>query len=146
MTLSLSTGARASMLDGFETFMVAGTGQATLTLYQTNLALCVFNLGAASTGTPFGSATAGALSLSSTLSAPISNTGTSVAGNANRFIIQGQAPSDALSGTVSAVGGGGDIETPSLTVTAATTQKLNSFVLRMASNGTLTVEASLTLQ
>ncbi len=133
------------MLDGFETFMVAGALQATLTLYQTNLALCVFNLGASSTGTPFGSATNDSMALSITLAAPVSNTGTAVAGNANRFVIQGQVPSDALSGTVSGYGGGGDIQVPAVAVTAAATQRLNSFVLRMASTGLLTAEASFTL-
>jgi hypothetical protein len=142
---TFATTALASMLDGLETFMVSGTGQATLTLYQSNIALCVFNLGAASTGTPFGAATADTLALSSTLSAPVSNTGTAVAGTANRFVIVNQNAATALSGTVSAVGGGGDITTPSLTVTAAATQKLNSFTLRMALTGVVTVEGSLTL-
>lgn len=146
MTLSLSIGARSSMLDGFETFMVVGASQATLTLYQTNTALAVFNLGASSTGTPFGAAVSGGLSLSSTLSAPVSNTGTAVAGTANRFVIVGQTSgATALSGSISAVGGGGDIETPSLTVTAAATQTLNALVLRMASNGALSLEGSITL-
>lgn len=144
--MTLSLGARASMLDGFETFMVSGTGQATLTVYQSNTALAVFNLGAASTGTPFGSANLDSLSLSSTLSAPVSNTGTAVAGTANRFVITNQNAATAYDGTISAVGGGGEIETPALTVTAAATQRLNSFVLRMASDGSLSVEASLTLQ
>lgn len=144
MTLSLS--ARAAMLDGFETFMVSGSGQATLTLYHTNTALAVFNLGAASTGTPFGSASLDSLSLSSTLSAPISNTGTAVGGTVNRFVIVNQNGDTALSGSVGAVGSGAMIETPSLTVTAASTQKLNSFVLRMDGYGDLSVEASLTLQ
>ena len=141
----LTTSARASMLDGLETFMVSGTGQATLTVYQTNTALCVFNLGAASTGTPFGSASSDSLSLSSTLSAPVSNTGTAVAGKANRFVITNQNSADAFEGTISTVGGGGQIEIPAVTVTAAATQKLNSFVFRMAASGELTVEASLTL-
>jgi hypothetical protein len=142
---TFTSSALASMLDGFESFMVSGTGQATLTLYQTNTALCVFNLGASSTGTPFGSATAGSLALSSTLSAPVSNTGTAVAGTVNRFVIVNQNAATAASGTVSAVGGGGDIETPSLTVTAASTQKLNALTLRQASDGLLSWEGSLTL-
>lgn len=146
MTLAVSLSARASLLDGFETFMVSGTGQATLTVYQTNTALCVFNLGASSTGTPFGSATADTLALSSTLSAPVSNTGTAVAGTANRFIIVNQNSAEALRGTISAVGGGGDIEVPTVAVTAAATQKLNAFNLRMASDGTLSAEASFTFQ
>lgn len=112
------------MLDGFETFMVSGTGQATLTLYQTNTALAVFNLGASSTGTPFGSANGDSLALSSTLSAPVT----------------------ALSLTVGAVGSGADVEVPSLTVTASATQRLNSFVLRMDADGALSAEASFTLQ
>lgn len=146
MSLTVPVAARASLLDGFETFMVSGTGQATLTIYQTNLSLCVFNLGASSTGTPFGSATADSLALSSTLSAPVSNTGTAVAGTANRFVIVNQNSATALSGTISTVGGGGDIELPSVAVTASATQTLNALVLRMASTGLISVEASLTLQ
>lgn len=147
MAITFSLGARASMLDGFESFMVTGSGQATLTVYQTNTALCVFNLGAASTGTPFGSASLDALSLSSSLSAPVANTGTAVAGTANRFVIVNQNSSaTALSGTISTVGGGGDIEVPSVTVTASAAQALNALILRMASNGAISLEGSLTLQ
>jgi hypothetical protein len=145
MTLALSVTASNALLDGFETFMVSGTGQATLTVYQTNTALCVFNLGASSTGTPFGTAGGRALSLSSTLSAPVANTGTAVAGTANRFIIVNQNAATALTGTISAVGGGGDIETPSLTVTAAAAQALNAFVVRQDATGLLSIEGSLTL-
>ncbi len=134
------------MLDGFETFMVVGSGQATLTLYSTNTSLAVFNLGASSTGTPFGSANLDTLALSSTLSAPISNTGTAVAGTVNRFVITNQNSATAYDGTVGAIGSGADIETPLLTVTAAATQRLNYLALRMASDGSLSVEASLTLQ
>lgn len=133
------------MLDGIETFMVVGSSQATLTVYQGNTSLCVFNLGASSTGTPFGSGTNDSLSLSSTLSAPVSNTGTSVAGTANRFVVTNQNSATALSGTISATGGGGVIEVPNVSVTASTTQYLNSFTLRMASDGSLSVQASLTL-
>ncbi len=146
MTLSIALNARAAMLDGFEAFMVAGTGQASLTLLQTNLSLCVFNLGASSTGTPFSSGNADALVLSSTIVLPLSNTGTAVAGNANRFVLAGQVPSTALSGTISLVGGGGDIQVPSLAITAAATQRLNQFTIRMSALGVLTIEASLTLQ
>lgn len=142
---TVALAARATMLDGFETFMVTGSSQATLTVYQGNTSLCVFNLGASSTGTPFGSGTSDTLALSSTLSAPVSNTGTSVAGTANRFVVTNQNSATALSGTISAVGGGGCIEVPSVSVTASTTQYLNSFILRMASDGSLTVQASLTL-
>lgn len=146
MTLSISTSARSAMLDGFEAFMVVGASQATLTVYQSNTALCVFNLGASSTGTPFATAVSGSLSLSSTLSTPLSSTGTAVAGTANRFIIVGQTSgATALTGSISLVGGGGDIETPNLTVTAATTQTLNALVLRMDSTGLLSLEGSLTL-
>lgn len=137
MSLALGSLIQAAMLNGLETRMAAGAGTATLTLYQTNLALCVFDLAAA----PFIAAVGPSL----TLSAPLSSGGTEVAGTANRFVIVDQDAVTAVSGTVSAVGGGGDIETPSLTVTAAATQTLNSLVLRMASDGALTVEASLTL-
>lgn len=143
--INIAVACRASMLDGIETFMVSGSGQAALTLYQNDTALVVWNLGVPSSGTPFGAGTNDALTLSSTLGAPVSNTGNSVAGKVNRFVLVNQTVDTAISGTVSAVGGGGDIEVPSITVTAATTQRLNAFVFRMASNGALTVEASITL-
>lgn len=147
MTLNVALGARALMLDGFEAFMVVGTSQATLTVYQGNTALCVFNLGASSTGTPFGTASGDTLALaSSTYTVPVLNTGTAVAGKANNFIINTQtASTPGISGTISAVGGGGDIEVPLVTVTAAATQRLNAFTIRMAQNCAITVEASLTL-
>lgn len=145
MALSFPVLARAAMLDGIETLMVAGTGQASLTIYQGNTSLCVFNLGASSTGTPFGSAVSDSLSLSSSLSAPVANTGTSVAGTANRFVVVNQNLATVVSGTISGVGGGGDIETPSVAVTASTTQTLNALVLRMASTGAITVQGSLVL-
>ena len=148
MALTLSTGARALMLDGFEAFMVVGASQATLTVYQNETALAVFNLGASSTGTPFGTAVLDSLALSSaTYTVPVSNTGTAVAGTANKFILNTQtASTPALTGSISAVGGGGDIQVPSLAVTAvATSCRLNQFTIRMASNGALSVEASLTL-
>lgn len=125
------------MLNGLETRMAAGAGTATLTIYQTNLALCVFDLAAA----PFITAVGPSIALD----APQASDGTEVAGTANRFVIVDQDGATAITGTISAVGGGGDIETPSLTVTTAETQTLNALVLRMASNGALTVEASLTL-
>lgn len=141
----VSLGCRASMLDGIETFMVSGSGQASLTLYQTNTALAVFNLGASSTGTPFGSGANDALAISSTITLPLSNTGTAVAGKVNRFVLVNQSLATAIEGTVGAVGSNANIETPSLTVTAAATQRLNSFTIRVAASGALTVEASFTL-
>lgn len=135
-TISLS--ARAYMLDGFETFMLVGAGTANLTVYQGNTALAVFPLNA----TPFNAAVGDSLTITS---APISSTGTEVAGKANKFIITNQNSETAYTGTISAVGGGGDIETPNLTITAAATQTLNSLVMRVAANGDVTWEGSLTL-
>jgi hypothetical protein len=130
---TISSSARASMLDGFETFMLVGSGTANFTVYQ-----AVFPLAAS----PFGSAAANAMTLAST---PISSTGTEVGGKANRWVITNQDGSTAASGTLSARGGGGDIETDSLTVTAAATQTLNALVMRMESDGTVFWEGSLTL-
>lgn len=138
MTLAVAFAARARLLDGFETFMELGSGTANLTIYQTNTALAVFPLAAA----PFGSGNSDTLVLAST---PISSTGTEVAGTANRFVITNQNGDTGLSGSIGAIGSGADIEVPALTVTAAATQTLNSFVLRMGSTGQLDVEASLTL-
>ena len=138
MTLSLTVGARAPMLDGLEDYLEVGSGTANLTVYQTNTALAVFPLAAA----PFGAANSDSIVLAST---PISSTGTEVAGKANRFVITNQNGDTALSGTIGAVGSGADIEAPALTVTAAATQTLNGLVVRMASTGAISVEASLTL-
>lgn len=139
MSPTLPVAARAYLLDGFETYMLVGSGTANLTLYQTNTALCVFPLAA----TPFGAATLDSLTLAS---APINSTGTEVAGTANRFILTNQNGDTAMSGTVSAVGGGGVLQVPTLTVTAAATQTLNALVVRMAMDGSLTLEGSITLQ
>lgn len=137
--MTLSLGARAAMLDGFETYMLVGSGTANFTLYQTNTSLAVFPLATS----PFG---AGNLDSIVAASTPISSTGTEVAGTANRFIITNQNGDTALSGSVGAIGSGADIEVPTLTITAAATQTLNTLVLRMDAYGQLSVEASLTLQ
>jgi hypothetical protein len=137
--MTLSLGARALMLDGFEDYMEVGSGTANFTVYQTNTSLAVFPLAA----TPFGAGNLDSLVAAST---PISSTGTEVAGKANRFIITNQDAATAFSGTIGAIGSGADIETPSLTITAALTQTLNSLVLRMDAGGFVSVEASLTLQ
>jgi hypothetical protein len=136
--MTLSLGARAAMLDGFETYMLVGSGTANFTLYQTNTALAVFPLDLV----PFYPATRDSL----VADAPIDSTGTEVAGTANRFVITNQNGDVAKTGSVGAIGSGADIETPSLTVTAAATQTLNTLVLRMAEDGTVSVEASLALQ
>lgn len=137
--MTLSLGARAAMLDGFEDYMEVGSGTANFTLYQTNTSLAVFPLAA----TPFGSANLDSIVAAST---PISSTGTEVAGTANRFVITNQNGDAAHSGSVGAIGSGADIELPSLTVTAAATQTLNALVLRMDGYGNISTEASLTLQ
>jgi len=137
--MTISLGARALMLDGFEDYLEVGSGTANFTLYQTNASLAVFPLAA----TPLGAANLDSIVASST---PISSTGTEVAGTANRFVITNQDGSTALTGSVGAIGSGADIELPSLTVTAAATQTLNSLVLRMDGYGNVSVEASLTLQ
>ena len=135
MTLSLS--AREAMLDGLFTFMETGAGTANFTLYQTNTSLAVFPLAALSV------AVRDALALST---AQVDSTGTEVAGTANRFVITNQNGDTAHSGSVGAIGSGADIETPSLTVTAAATQTLNALVLRMDPYGTISTEGSLSLQ
>ncbi len=137
MTLVVSVDARAMMLDGFEDFLEVGGSTANLTIYQGNTSLCVFPLAAA----PLGAGNADSIVAAST---PISSTGTEVAGKANRFVITNQDGDAALSGTISAIGGGGDIEVPSVTVTAAATQTLNALVLRMAADCSISVEASIT--
>lgn len=135
--MTLSLGARASMLDGLESYLEIGAGTTNFTLYQTNTALAVFPL------TAMSAAVNDSVSL---VSALVSSTGVEVAGTANRFVITNQNGSTALSGSVGAIGSGAVIETPSLTVTAAATQTLNSCVVRMDAYGNLSVEASLSLQ
>jgi hypothetical protein len=135
---TITTSARASMLDGFEAFMLLGSGTANFTVYQGAVSLAVFPLNA----TPFGSAASNAMTLAAT---PISSTGTEVAGKANRWVITNQNGDTAASGTLSAIGGGGDIETDSLTITAAATQTLNALVMRMGMTGSIFWEGSLTL-
>lgn len=135
---TISSSARAYMLDGFETFMLLGSGTANLTLYQGTIALCVFPLAAS----PFGAAASNSLTLAST---PISSTGTEVAGKANRWVITNQNGDTGASGTLSGRGGGGDLETDNLSITAAATQTLNALVMRVDSTGNVFWEGSLTL-
>ncbi len=135
---TLSAEARALMLDGFDTYMSTGSGTATATLYQTNTALAVFEL----EDTVFGVGNLDSLILAST---PITNTGTAVAGNANRLVLENRDGDTALTFSVSATGGGGEIVTPSLTVGAGAAQALNFLVLRMAASGAMSAEASFTL-
>ncbi len=124
------------MLDGVETFMLVGGGTAVLRILQFNTTLVDFSLQAA----PFGSASADGIVIAS---APITAT-SSDAGKATRFQLINQAGTVGLTGDV-----GTDADSalvvPSLVVTDSTTQRLNSFVLRMASDGSLSVEGSLTL-
>jgi len=136
--MTLSLGARALMLDGFEDYLEVGSGTANFTLYHTNTALAVFPLDLI----PFYPANLDSM----VADAPINSTGTEVAGTVNRFVITNQNGDTALSGSVGAIGSGADIELASLTVTAAATQTLNSLVLRMDAYGTVSVEASITLQ
>lgn len=138
MALTIAVATRALMLDGFEDSMEVGASTANFTVYQNATSLAVFPLDS----TPFGAAVNDSIVAAAT---PISSTGTEVAGKANKFIITNQNGDTVLTGTISGIGGGGDIETPNLTVTAAATQTLNSLVLRMAANGAISVEASLTL-
>ena len=138
MTLAVAVATRALMLDGFEDSMEVGSSTANFTVYQGSTSLAVFALAS----TPFGAAVNDSIVLAST---PISSTGTEVAGTANKFIITNQNGDTVLTGSISAVGGGGDIEVPAVTVTAAATQTLNALVLRMSATGALSVEASLTL-
>lgn len=137
MSLVVALAARAAMLNGIETFL-NDTGTATLNVYQGNTLLATFSLNA----TPLGSAVSDSIVATSM---PVSNTGTSVAGTANRFTIVSEAGVLGFSGSISAVGGGGDLVAPSVTVTAATTQKLNALIFRMGSGGALALEGSLTL-
>lgn len=139
MTTSLALGARATMLDGLETFMATGAGTATLVLYQGVIALATFNLQAA----PFGAAVRDAIVLAS---APISNTGTAVAGYVNRAILNNRASAQAVAWAVSGIGGGGDIQIPALTVTAAASQRLNGLIVRIGPSGLITPEGSFSLQ
>lgn len=133
----LSLSLRAAMLNGIETFL-NDTGTATFNVYQGNTLLCTFDLNA----TPLGSAASDSIVATSL---PISNTGTSAAGKANYFTVVSEAGILGLDGTISTYGGDGDIKVPNVQVSASTTQKLNALVFRMADDGTITTEASLTL-
>jgi hypothetical protein len=135
--MTISLGARAAMLDGLDFYLETGASTVNFTLYQTNTALAVFPL------TGMSAAVNDSFSL---VSALVSSTGVEVAGTANRFVLTNQNGATAISGSVGAIGSGADIETPNLTVTAAATQTLNSLVVRLDAYGTLSVEASLTLQ
>lgn len=134
MTLPLA--ARTALLDGLFTYLETGSGSANFTLYQTNTALAVFALTLSTATLDVLPLTAGA----------VNSTGTEVAGTANRFVITNQNGDTAYSGSVGAIGSGAEIEAPTLTVTGSATQTLHALVLRMAADGSLSAEASLSLQ
>jgi hypothetical protein len=133
----ISLSMRASMLDGVEAFMLLGSGTAKLRILQFNTTLVEFDLSAA----PFGSASADGIVLAD---APISGTASN-GGRATRFQLINQNGVVGLTGDVG-TDGDSSLRVPSLTVTDGDTQYLNALVLRMGSNGELTVEGSLTLQ
>ncbi len=139
MTLNASLALRKCLLDGVETFM-NDTGTATLVIRQTNLVLVTFSLAAL----PFAAAVSDSIIITTP---PITNAALAVVGNANNFQLKSEAGVLGLSGTVSGVGGGGDVEVPSVIVATTTigAQRLNTFILRMSATGALSVEASLTL-
>lgn len=135
--LTVPVAARASFLDGFETFMATGSGTAKLRLMQHLVTLVEFSL----SNTPFGSASQDSIVLAST---PIA--GTAVAsGRATRFELVNRNAVVALSGDV----GGTDsyaFRVPRALITSAAAQRLASVVLRMGPNGQVYLEASAALQ
>ena len=136
MALSLELALRAAMLNAIETFL-NDSGTAKLNILQTYTTLLSFSL----TATPLGSAANDSIAVAS---APINSTGVITGGYANRFTLESEAGLLALSGTISAYGGGGDLQVPSVLISAGQTQRLNALVLRMASNGALSIDGSLT--
>lgn len=137
MSRFISLSMRASMLDGVETFMEIGGGTAKVRVLQFNTTLVDFSLAAS----PFGSASSDGIVIAS---API--TGTAAAsGKATRVQLINQAGTVGYTFDV-----GTDLDSslvvPSLVVTESATQRLNALVLRMAADGALSVEGSLTLQ
>lgn len=136
--LSIELALRAAMLNGIETFL-NDSGTAKFNVLQTYTPLVTFSL----TATPLGTAMLDSIVASAL---PINSTGVISAGQANRFTIESEAGVLGMSGSISAVGGGGDIQVPSVTISAGQTQRLNALVFRMASNGLLTLEGSLTFQ
>lgn len=140
MTISLTLLARAAMLTGFDNAVRNGAGSAHVLISQGTTELVHFHLGAT---VSFGTAHSDSISLTGAL--PFQDTGPSVAGKANRFAIHSENDDEVLSGVLSTYGGGGDVETTGITVTASTDQFLNGLTLRMSSGGIVTVEMSLTL-
>lgn len=134
--MGLSMAARTAMLNGIFELLEGGSSPA-FTLYQGNTALAVF---------PLASLSVAVLDSLSLTSVAVNSTGTEVAGAANRFIITSDTGSSAHSGTVGAIGSGADLEVPTLTITAAATQTLNSLVLRCAADGSISTEGSIALQ
>jgi len=139
MTLNASLLLRAAMLNGVATFMNDAVTASTLVIRQTNLVLVTFSLNT----TPFATALSDSIIITTP---PITNAAVAVLGNANNFTLNSEAVVLGLSGTISGVGGGGDIQVPSVTIATTTiaAQRLNTFIIRMASTGALSVEASFT--
>lgn len=139
MTLALSSTAAAGMLQGFSNVTDSSAlNTATLTVYQTQISLVVFTLAGGPWETPEGPSMALG-NLTSTQAADVS-------GVANRFVLRSAEGETLLTGTISALGGGGDIETPNVFVTEGANQTLNAFVLTMATNGEIDLVGSLAFE
>jgi len=129
------------MLNGWDVAVRNGSSSAHVLISQGVIELVHFHLGAS---VSFGAATADSISLAGSL--PLLNTGTAVAGNANRFAVHDEDDNVLLTGVLSTFGGGGDVQTTAVAVTAGADQNLNGLTLRMGPSGLVLVEMSVTLQ
>lgn len=149
MGLTLTTTSGNALLQGFSDVTDPSfLDLAALAIYQTQVLLVIIRLIDGPWSTPEGSSMA-------IKSLPITQAA-DASGKANRFVLfnddnTGEALSNGtavilLSGTISGIGGGGDIETSSVSITEAENQTLNAFVLTVASNGELGLTGSFTFQ
>ena len=129
------------MLNGWDVAVRNGASSAHILISQGVIELVHFHLGAT---VSFGAASADSIALTGDL--PLLNTGNAVAGTANRFAVHDEDDNVLLTGVLSTFGGGGDVQTTAVTVTAAEAQNLNGFTLRMGPSGLVLVEMSVTLQ
>jgi hypothetical protein len=124
------------MLNGLGTFVNDAVTPATIIIRQTTIVLATISINA----TPF----AAASNDSMIVTAPPFSANASATGTANNFQLKSENLVLSLSGTISAIGGGGDVQVPAVAITSGASQRLNTFILRMAATGLLSVEASFT--
>ena len=119
MAITHATGVRNTLADLIDTLVNTGAGTAVLKLRDATTDIVSFNLAA----TAFGAASGGTITLAST---PIAGTA-GASGDVDGFQVLDKDGNLVFSGTVTATGGGGDIEITNISVANGQGCSLTSF-------------------